>query len=274
MKRTTPRLLALAAVLAFTLAAVPPGAGAAEPIENVWSFNGGKVAVQAQPDGSLTGTVVAPTKFSDCFHPVGEKVWTNMRRQPDGSYWGDHQWFFETSECIANPIPGLTAWRVLRTPSGDRFLRVCFSEPGSTSQPTIAADGSSAGATFGCSDSALVSPVPVVSTSEAGKYVLLPANTGCIGHNRLKFKLRDPVGDPFAKIVVRLTSGSIHRRATLQRHKALVTATLNLKGLTAPQFTVRVHASTVLGQELSAKRTYRRCGKTPHRRSHHRGVHA
>lgn len=36
--------------------------------------------------------------------------------QPDGSYHGDHQWFYGT--CQLDPTPGLTAWRVLTTASG------------------------------------------------------------------------------------------------------------------------------------------------------------
>jgi hypothetical protein len=119
------------------------GARAAAPIEGVWSFNGGRIAVKSSPGGTFTGTVVAPTKFSLCTHPVGEEIWTQMVAQPDGSYWGLHQWFYETSECFRNPSLGASAWRVLESPQG-RYLRVCLSEPGSNLQPTIAADGTAA----------------------------------------------------------------------------------------------------------------------------------
>src|SRR4051794_23193938 len=84
-----------------TLLLVPTSAAQADsPIEGVWSFNGGKVAVEANSDGSFRGVVVAPTKFSQCLHPVGEEVWSQIRPQPDGSFWGLHQWYFETSECV------------------------------------------------------------------------------------------------------------------------------------------------------------------------------
>jgi len=99
------RSLVTAAAIAMSLAAGAASARADSPVEGVWSFNGGKVAVQAEA-GVLTGIVVAPTKFSQCTHPVGERMWTGMRRRPDGSYWGFHQWFFATEECIANPTLG------------------------------------------------------------------------------------------------------------------------------------------------------------------------
>jgi hypothetical protein len=272
MRARILRSLALAGLLAVGLGIAAASADAAEPIESVWSFNGGEVAVQAQPGGTLVGTVVAPTKFSECLHPVGEKAWTNVRRQPDGSYWGYHQWYFETAECVANPTLGLTAWRVLQTPTGSSFLRVCFSEPGSTSQPKIAPDGSSTGATFGCSDSALVSPVPAVKKSEAEKYILLPSNASCFGGRKLRVRLLDPAGDPFAKVLVKLRSGKLHRRAKLKRSQGRITATLNLTGLTAPKFTVKVRAETVLGRHLGAKRTYRRCGVAQGSRGHRRSA--
>jgi hypothetical protein len=65
---------------------------AASNIEGVWSFNGGRVAIQAQPDGAFIGTVVAATTFTVCPHPAGEQIWTALRLHADGSYRGLHQW--------------------------------------------------------------------------------------------------------------------------------------------------------------------------------------
>jgi hypothetical protein len=252
--------LALAAVTVCALAPSASSALAAEPIEGVWSFNGGEVAVQAGSNGTLTGTVVEPTRFSNCTHPVGEQVWTEMRRRPDGSYWGLHQWYFDTSECLPNPTLGSTAWRVLQDSNGAKYLRVCFSEPGSTSQPTIAADGTTAGATFGCSDSALISSLPpALSAAEAARYIVLPPNGSCFSRRRLRVKLTSPVSDPFATAAVTLKSAAIRRRAKLSWTSGAVLATLRLRGLEAPTFKVTVQAETVLGHRLDAKRTYRRC---------------
>ena len=267
MRRISATLVLLVAG-AFALGAQSAAADA--PIEGVWSFNGGEVGVQAQAGGTLIGTVVAPTKFSQCFHPAGEQMWTQMRLQPDGSYWGLHQWYFATEACESNPALGLTAWRVLTGEGGARFLRVCFSEPGSTSQPQISPAGVATGATFGCVDSSRISSLPSLSTAELGSYVTLPGNGACFGRSKLKVRVQDPPSDPLEKVRVSLRSGKIHRTAKVKRQGTSVTATLNLKGLTASKFTVKVRATTVLGEQLSRKRVYRRCGATPQRHHHSR----
>jgi hypothetical protein len=241
------------------LALWPAAAGAEAPIEGVWSFTGGKVAIQEQAGGTFSGTVVAPTKFSQCYHPVGEEMWTQLRLQPDGSYYGLHQWYFATSECVPNPTLGLTAWRVLQAADGSKILRVCFSAPGSDSQPTIAPDGNYDGATFGCSDSARISSLPSIKQSEAGKYLILPPNQGCIRRPRMKVRIHDPVSDPFKTIVVKLRSGKVHRRGAVKRHGHNAVATLNLRGLPRETFTVTVRTTTLLGSTLSSKRSYRVC---------------
>jgi hypothetical protein len=261
------RCVALLAALGL-LVAVWAAPAQAAPIEGVWSFNGGKVAIQSEGSGGFSGTVVAPTKFSNCFHPVAEEMWTQMKPQADGSYWGLHQWFYATEDCVINPQPGLTAWRVLQTGSGSLFLRVCFSEPGSDSQPTIAADGSVAGATFGCNDSARISGLPTIKQSEVGKYIHLPTANGCLARSKIVIRLHGPVADPLKKVSVRLKSGNINRRAKLKRKGSTVIAMINLKGLSTDEFKVVVHATTVLGAHISKQRKYHRCAsraKKPHK---------
>lgn len=187
-------------------------------------------------------------------------MWTGLTAQTDGSYWGLHQWFFETEECIPNQILGPTAWRVLQK-GGTRFLRVCFSAPGSSSQPKIAADGSSTDVTFECVDSARISALPDASTDDAGKYLTLPGRSSCFGHKRLRIRIRDPKNDPLAKVFVVLKSGSVKRQAKIRRRNGHTVATLNLSGLSKPSFTVAIRLTTVLGHHLSAKRRYHLCGK-------------
>lgn len=267
MRRISATLVLL---VAGALALGAQSAAAATPIEGIWSFNGGEVGVQAQPNGTLTGTVVDPTKFSQCFHPVGEQVWTSMRQQPDGSYWGLHQWYFANEACEPNPTLGLTAWRVLMGEGGSHFLRVCFSEPGSPSQPQISATGAVTGATFGCADSARISALPSLTPAQLNHYLTLPGGGPCLGRSKLKVRIQDPPSDPFEKVVVSLHSGKVHRLAKLQRHGSTVTATLNLNGLTADTFTVRVRLRTVLGDQATRKRVYRRCGAVPLGHRHRR----
>jgi hypothetical protein len=261
----------LAAALMATALAGASSASAAAPIEGIWSFNGGKVGIQAQPDGTFVGTVVAPTKFSQCFHPIGEQMWTGIAPQADGSYWGFHQWYFASEACVPNPDLGMTAWRVLPTPNGSRFLRVCFSEPGTNLQPTIAADGTAAHATYGCADSALISSLPVVKPGQFEEVVTLPGSKTCFGRLRMRIRLRDPKNDPIKKVVVTLRSGKVHRRAKLKRHGRKVIATISLKGLSGGSFTVVVKVTTVLGNHLSGRRTYHSCPKRlrpPHPHHH------
>lgn len=263
-RRATPsrlRLSALSLLVAGVTAAglAADSANADAPVEGVWSFNGGKVAIKEQSNGTFVGTVVSPTKFAQCTHPVGEEMWTQLTPQADGSYWGLHQWFFETEECIANPTLGPTAWRVLQKGEA-RFLRVCFSAPGSNSQPTIAADGTAANVTFECVDSARISALPDTAGGIA-KYLTLPDQSSCLGRRRLRIRIRDPKNDPLAKVVVTLESGSLHRRAKLKHRKGRTVATLNLAGLSKPSFAVTIRLTTVLGHHLSAKRKYRLCAK-------------
>jgi hypothetical protein len=232
-------------------------ARAAPPVEGVWSFNGGRIAVQSSQPGVFTGTVVAPTTFSLCTHPVGEDIWTSMTLQPDGSYWGLHQWFFESSECVRNPALGQSAWRVLQNAQG-RYLRACFSEPGSGLQPTIAPDGLVANASYGCVDSSLLAAVPDVS-SHLSRYVFFPASKGCLGRRVLRIHIHDPKNDPIKTIAVTFSGGGVSRKAKVKREKAGAVAIVKLVGLPSNLVTVKVQLTTVLGQHLSGSRRYRRC---------------
>jgi hypothetical protein len=232
-------------------------ARATPSIEGIWSFNGGRIAVKSTQPGVFTGTVVAPTTFSLCTHPVGEDIWTSMTQQPDGSYWGLHQWFFETSECVRNPALGQSAWRVLQNAQG-RYLRACFSEPGSGLQPTISPDGAVANATYGCVDSSLLAAVPDIS-SHLGRYVSFPAGRGCLRRRVLRIHIHDPKNDPIKAITVTFSAGGVSRKARVRRKKEGAVAIVNLAGLPANLVTVKVQLVTVLGQHLSGGHRYRRC---------------
>lgn len=275
LRKALISLVSLTAAVAIALAATAgAGAESTSPIEGVWSFNGGEVAIDAQEgSGTFRGVVVAPTKFSQCFHPVGQAMWTEIRQQADGSYWGLHQWYFETAECLPNPEPGLTAWRVITATDGSKSLKVCFSEPGSKSQPKIAPDGTATDATYGCSVSARISELPEVVQTEAPNYLLLPGNGRCLSRSKFKIRLRNPSSDPIIKADVRLRSGAVRRRAKLIKKANGIVAVLNLRGLTNPKFTVTVHANTALGASIQRKRTYRLCGGTHIHKRHHRKHH-
>jgi hypothetical protein len=281
LSRHTRRLSAPLAILAAALLAAGAATASAPTtagIEGVWSFNGGQIAIQHLSNGAYAGTVVAETKFAECAHPVGQQIWTGMTEQSDGSYWGLHQWY--QADCKLNPQLGLTAWRVIGEPSGARYMRVCFSHPGTT-QPTIAADGApkqnseyaAHGVTYGCYNSALIAPLPTTSrtpgsggsgSSGAVESLSLLGAKKCLSAKFLKIRLKDPQYDPFKTVTITFKG---HRLAT-SRHGSYVVATINLRHLHASSFTIKVHATTVLGHSLSTHRTYRRCTK-----KHKRGKH-
>jgi hypothetical protein len=263
------RSLLTAAAIALVLAISSASAVAASSIEGVWSFNGGQIAIQPSPssNGTYMGTVVSATKFAECTHEVGEPIWTNVAEQPDGSYWGLHQWFL--GGCKPNPLRGPTAWRVLEEPTGAHYLRVCFSHPGTT-QPTIAASGApkdpaeyaAYGVTYGCYDSALIAPLPVVNNSSGGvagsiERLTLPSAKKCLSLRFFKIHLADPQYDPLKTVVVTLKG----RRIATKRKGKYIVATINLKGLPKGTFTIKIHATTVLGHHLSASRRYHTCIK-------------
>jgi hypothetical protein len=58
----------------------------------------------------------------------------------------------------------------------------------------------------------------------------------------------------------RCSKGYKKKIATARKGKYIV-ATINLKGLPKGAFTVKIHATTVLGHTLSASRTYHTCIK-------------
>ncbi len=261
--RPRPWPITIALALTALLSVGAASAAATTEIERVWSFNGGEVAISS-PNGKLVGIVVTPTKFSECAHKAGEEMWTEMALQPNGSYWGLHQWLFEKT-CAPNPERGPTAWRVLQRPDGSKYLLVCFSEPGKT-QPTIEPDGAAAGWTFGCVESAPTALLPVLAGSgqsgaeqiSFGKSVILPKAAVCVRRHSLKLKLRDPKRDPLKEVVVRIGA----RKVVDVRGVARLKQGIVLKGLPSGTYTIKVVATTVLDQKLSGHRTYHSCGKS------------
>jgi hypothetical protein len=271
--RGARRPLLRALLLAVALLLLGTGvARAADPIEGIWSFNGGQVAIQRQADGTFVGTVVKDTKFTICDHPVGEAMWTGMTAQPDGFFFGLHQWYLGGvggQPCAKNPELGLTTWRVLPSGQGSKFLRVCFSSPGTNAQPTISPDGVATNDDAGCSDSELISELPTTAANPATS-IQLPAST-CM-RKQIKVTLKDPEGDPIKKAQVFLKSAGVRRVAKLKRQGSRIVATLSLSGLPSPSVKVFASFETVLGQKVKRKRSYSTlCGATHHKK--HRPAH-
>lgn len=244
--------------LALTLLAAAPAAAQQDPIEAIWDFNGGQVAVEAQPDGSYIGTIIRRTQLSECVHEPGERMWIDMRRQPDGQFFGRHQ-YFRTSDCTFIER-GNTAYRVLNRPDGAQFLRVCFSKPETPeSQPSIAPDGTASGHNDGCRDSELVAPLPKeppkLSDIVSG---LPPQRKGCASRRRFGIRLREPLGDAIAP-TPRVTRNG--KRLPVVFRDGRWRSVIDLRGLPRGRYTFRIVARTVRGRTIQGSRRYRTCGK-------------
>lgn len=245
---------AIAALAALGVAA--PAASAAADVEGTWSFSGGQVVVTPEADGSFTGTVIRPTQFAVCPHLVGERMWTQMRLQPDGQYFGKHQWLANAG-CGPAGL-GNSAWRVLTRPDGQRFLRICFATHERPElQPTIDAAGADANTTTGCQDSDLLAP-PAAPATSVTAIATLPAQgkKKCLSKRSFRIRLKEPKGDALdsAKVYV---NGRLVR--TIKRER--ITAPVNLTGLPKGRYTVRITAKTVLGRTITGTRKYRTCTK-------------
>jgi hypothetical protein len=258
--RLTLKSLPLALIAAFALSGLLASAAAAEqPIEGIWSFGGGAVAVKEGNDGVLQGTVVQQTTFAVCPHPVGQVMWTEMKERPNGSYWGKHQWY-RGADCELDPRSGLAAWRVVQTAKGTKALIVCLSEPGERKQPKIAPDGSVTDATYGCLESDPLAPVPgaesKVAFDDLVKLPDPPRSGSCrrsltIFPRKLKY-------DPLTRLIVKFNGVKVADvQGSKRLHKRLV-----LNDLPEGRFKVKVIVTTVLGERRMRSRGYRGCRQT------------
>jgi hypothetical protein len=261
-------------LILLTLGAVAASAGAAyaaTPLEGVWSFNGGKIAIHPEgSEGTLVGTVIAPTTFAACPHQVGESIWSEIKQQPDGSFFGRHQWFYEDGSCTPNPQLGPTAFRVLSSGSS-RYLRVCLSEPGGT-QPSIDGEGNSSGATFGCVDSELIAALPSAADLKPSALIELQDNHTCLAANNLRIRLHQPVGDTIVNSSVTVRGGGVVRHVKVAENKNGGVAIVHPSAFPGGSFVVVVKLKTALGRTITRKRTYRPCEpkKPRHRKPHHK----
>ena len=182
-----------------------------------------------------------------------------MRPQADGSFWGLHQWFRGGDKCEANPVLGLTAWRVIVAADGSRQLLVCFSKPGDDSQPTIAPDGATAHATYGCATSNPVAPLPGAGTADFSNVISVPSPKACLRRRSLRIVLHNPRYHPLQEVVVRVNGRKVADVTGPDRLKKAI----RLKKLPQGTFKVSILATTVLNERISGSRIYRACVKGP-----------
>ncbi|MBJ7472646.1 MAG: hypothetical protein JHD16_15170 [Solirubrobacteraceae bacterium] len=243
------------AAATLACAAMPMVASAAAPIEGSWTYSGGQVAVKAGTDGTLTGIVIRETRLTECLHPVGEPMWTKMALQPDGQYFGSHQWYNETP-CAPTPTLGNSAWRLLTRPDGQVFLRFCSaSHLRPDRQPSIAQDGTPSNFGRPCFDS---EPVPVGKKPTFANTVVLPAQgkRKCLPRRSFVLRMNEPAGDALASGTVAV-NGKVVKRLT----RAEITQPVNITRLPRGRYKVRVVTTTVLGKTIKGTRAYLTCSK-------------
>lgn len=136
----------VAAAIAVVCGGMALGAGSAsadtQPIEGVWSLEGGQVNVQQTSAGQYTGTVVAATKFAACDHPVGQAIWKIAGSSL--SYKGTHIWY----DASCNPEPGgESTWTITQTNPSLYTLTFCTAHPGTGAPDPSAAPGHPVGST-------------------------------------------------------------------------------------------------------------------------------
>ncbi len=158
---------------------------------------------------------------------------------------------------------------MLKASNGAPYLKVCLSAPGTT-QPTIAADGTDANATYGCVNSTLSATIPTPETTTGTgtpstvprigianfkELVSLPNNRKCFSSRTFQIHIQDPRYDAFKTISITIKG---HKLKAVRRGNVIV-ATVSLKGLPKGAFTVIIRATTYLGQHLSGSRIYHTC---------------
>jgi hypothetical protein len=123
-----PRQLPVALLVAAAAAAAAPAAAlATEPIEGTWTYGDGRVLVERVGPAEYVGTVVKRVRFTNCDHPVGEKMWS--LGGSGSSYRGTHVWYGASPKCDIDP-GGRSTWRITDQDPKTFALRFCTAPPG------------------------------------------------------------------------------------------------------------------------------------------------
>lgn len=141
-----PAYAAVAVSVGLCLSLGAAGASAATepaPIEGTWNFQNGQVAVEQTGTNTFQGTVVSPTSFSGCAHPVGQVIWQIQGSGP--SYTGTHVWF--KAGCAPNP-GGQSTWNITDTSPTQFTMTFCTAGPGTGPPNPLATPTNPVGSTL------------------------------------------------------------------------------------------------------------------------------
>jgi hypothetical protein len=236
--------VAAAGVAAIALAAP---AQAADQIEGSWLFESGQVLVEPTGPGTFKGTVVRPTRFTACTHPVGQVMW--QIAGAGASYTGTHIWY--TSECAENP-GGQSTWQITSTDPAHYTLRFCTVAPGGGPPTFDPATGVPTGATRCHGLQRVLPPQPPPTFRSV---VSLPTQSRtCRSRRHFRIRLREPKADPLVRATVQ-----VNRKRVRVLVGARLTAPVDLRGLPRGRYAVTIVATTASGRVLQGTRRYRTC---------------
>jgi hypothetical protein len=235
------------AAVAATVVVLAGPAQAADQIEGSWLFENGQVLVEATGPGTFRGTVVKPTRFTACTHPVGQVMW--QMTGAGAAYTGTHIWY--TSECAENP-GGQSTWQITSTDPANYTLRFCTVTPGGgppTFDPTT---GEPTGDTR-CHDLKRILPPQAAPTFKS--VVTLPkATRKCRSRRNFRIRLREPKADPLVRATVNVNAKRV--RVVVGTR---LTAPVDLRNLPKGRYTVKIVATTASGRVVQGTRHYRTC---------------
>ena len=225
-------------------------AQAADQIEGSWLFENGEVLVQATGPGTFKGTVVKPTRFTACTHPVGQAMW--QINGTGASYAGAHVWY--SSACDEQP-GGQSTWQITSTDPANYTLRFCTVAPGG-GPPTFDPPGDPAGTPTGdtrCHDLKRILPPQAAPTFKS--VVSLPkATRKCRSRRNFRIRLRAPKADPLVRATV-----SVNGKRVRVVVGSRLTAPVDLRNLPKGRYTVKIVATTASSRVVQGTRKYRTC---------------
>jgi hypothetical protein len=246
------RRIACVVAASATAVALAAPAQAADQIEGSWLFESGEVLVEATGPGTFKGTVVKPTRFTACTHPVGQVMW--QISGAGASYSGTHIWYH--SDCTEDP-GGQSTWLITSTDPANYTLRFCTVQPGG-GPPTFNPPGNPAGTPTGatrCHD--LERTLPPQPAPTFTSVVSLPKQTRkCRSRRHFRIRLREPKADPLVRATVQVTGKRV--RVLVGRR---LTAPVDLRNLPKGRYTVKIVATTASGRVIQGTRRYRTCAR-------------
>jgi hypothetical protein len=216
-------------------------------IENFFNAGGGIFALAGDSNGD--GLPSFPDTYYS-FIPIplgGKSVTSPFRLTPEGQALG----FQDSTNGIGtnDDINCCPTHNSFQEPGAGSALQVAERDGANPPAPeTLFAEGTISGGT-------------IVKKPSFGKVVKLPSNKKCVSRRRFRIRIRQPGG---IKIQTALVFVNGKRVKTVKRRvfkKKRTTASVNLRGLPAGTFKVRIVVLTTAGDTLKGTRKYHTCTK-------------